>query len=501
MTSSCPSRCSRPSRVLRRALLPMMVATIMSTSAQAADLLTIANDALLNNAELASARALTRSTEAGRDVDRADFLPQVQVSGNITHNREYERQSSSGAGPDFSGLTPEQQQAAAALAGGSQSQDDNVNRVGLTLEATQALFNAIDRREVERSERQIEQQLYQLAATEQGVLINVSTAYFEILRAHEVLEARRAQERAINRQLEQAREQFEVGLIVITEVEEAKAAFDQARAIRIGAESDLQVRFEVLERLTGQRYESIDALGEELTIAPPMPLERSAWVELAMQNNPRVLASQAGIEVSRSAVEIARAGHLPQVNAFANYNYADSDADGIDGHDSSSQVGVGVSMPLYTGGRTSASVRQNTYLLEASQYDFEDQRRSTIQDVRSSYTRVTNDVATVEARAQAVVSNQSALDATRAGYEVGTRNIVDVLNAEQNLYNAIAELASARYDYVINLLTLRQRAGTLDEEALAEVNAWLDGASVDLQLPDAAGKDPVMNIGERPTPQ
>lgn len=478
MTSPCPSRCARPARVLRRALLPMMVASALAAPAQAADLLTIAQDALQNNAELASARSQTSGVEAGRDVERADLFPQVSASGNLTHNRQYDAQSS-----------PGQPQG-----------DDNVNRFGITLEATQALFNAIDSRQVERSEREIDQQLYRLAATEQGVLINVSSAYFEILRAHEVLEARRAQERAINRQLEQAREQFEVGLIAITEVEEAKAAFDQARAIRIAAESDLQVRFEALERLTGQRYESIDALGDELAIAPPAPTDRGAWVELAMQNNPQVLASQAGIEVSRSAVEIARAGRLPQVNAFANYNYSDSDADGIDGHDSSSQVGVGVSLPLYTGGRTSASVRQNTYLLESSQYDFEDQRRSTIQDVRSSYTRVTNDVSTVEARAQAVVSNQSALDATRAGYEVGTRNIVDVLNAEQNLYNAIAELASARYDYVINLLTLRQQAGTLDEEALAEVNAWLDGGSVDFQLPDEGGSDPVMDIGERPTP-
>nr|WP_298249817.1 TolC family outer membrane protein [uncultured Halomonas sp.] len=479
MTSSCPSRCSRPSRVLRRALLPMMMmASALAAPAQAADLLTIAQDALQNNAELASARSQAGSVEAGRDVERADLLPQVSASGNLTHSRQYETQS-----------VPGQPQG-----------DDSINQFGITLEATQALFNAIDSRQVERTERQIDQQLYSLAATEQGVLIAVSTAYFEILRAHEVLEARRAQERAINRQLEQAREQFEVGLIAITEVEEAKAAFDQARATSIAAESDLQVRFEALERLTGQRYASIDTLGEELAIATPTPADRGAWVELAMQNNPQVLASQAGIEVSRSAVEIARAGYLPQVNAFANYNYADNDADGVEGHDSSSQVGVGVSMPLYTGGRTRASVRQSTYLLESSQYDFEDQRRSTIQEVRSSYTRVTNDVSTVEARAQAVVSNQSALDATRAGYEVGTRNIVDVLNAEQNLYNAVADLASARYDYVIDLLTLRQQAGTLDEEALAEVNAWLGAESIDFQLPDEGEYEAVMNIGERPTP-
>ncbi|MDR9440220.1 MAG: TolC family outer membrane protein [Halomonas sp.] len=466
-------------RTLRHALLPALIASAFAVPLQAADLLTITRDALENNAELASARSQTGSVEAGRDVQRSDLLPQVNASGTVSHNRQYASQTS--------GLT-----------GGG---DDNYNSAGLTLEATQALFDARNTREVEQAERQIDQQTYQLAATEQQVLIDVSSAYFEILRAHEVLEARRAQERAIGRQLEQAREQFEVGLIAITEVEEAKAAFDQARAVRIAAESDLQVRFEVLERLTGQRYSSIDALGEEVPIQPPTPDDRRHWVELAMANNPLVLASEAGVEVTRSSVEIARAQRLPTVNAFANYNYADDDRDGVEGHNSASQVGLRASLPLYTGGRTQASIRQNTYRLEASQYDFEAQRRDTVQQVRSRFTQVSNDVSTVEARAQAIVSNQSALDATRAGYEVGTRNIVDVLNAEQNLYNAVADHASARYDYVINLLSLRQQSGTLDVPAVEEVNAWLDGSSVSFTLPEE--RDPteaVMQIGEPPQP-
>ncbi|WP_245781570.1 TolC family outer membrane protein [Halomonas saccharevitans] len=467
-------------RFARRALLPALVAAAVTAPVQAADLLTIARDALQSNAELSSARSQTRSVEAGRDVQQADLLPQVDVSGNLTHNRQYETQQvdsrfSSGSG------------------------DDNYNGASLTLEATQALFDARNAREVEQSEREIDQQLYRLAATEQQVLIDVSSAYFEILRAYEVLEARRAQERAIGRQLEQAREQFEVGLIAITEVEEAQAAFDQARAERITAQSNLQVRFEALERLTGQRYASIDSLGDEIPIVAPTPSDRDQWVALAMQNNPQVLASQAGVEVSRSGVDIARAGRLPTVNAFANYNYADDDRDTLEGHTSASQVGVGVRMPLYTGGRTSASIRQNTYLLEASQYDFESQRRDTVQQVRSFYTQVSNDVSTVEARAQAIVSNQSALDATRAGYEVGTRNIVDVLNAEQNLYNAVADFASARYDYVINLLTLRQQSGTLNVPAVEEVNAWLDGGGVSFTLPEnAESNDAVMDIGAPP---
>ncbi|APE32582.1 type I secretion protein TolC [Halomonas aestuarii] len=464
----------------RCALLPALVAAAAATPVQAADLLTIARDAIENNAELAAARSQTSSVEAGRDVQQGDLLPQVDVSGNVTHNRQYESQTG------------------AFQTGG----DDSYNGASLSLEATQALFDARNSREVEQAEREVDQQLYRLAATEQQVLIDVSSAYFEILRAFEVLEARRAQERAIGRQLEQAREQFEVGLIAITEVEEAQAAFDQARAEGITAQSNLQVSFEALERLTGQRYASIDSLGDEIPIAPPTPADRDHWVELAMENNPQVLASQAGVEVSRGSVDIARAGRLPTVNAFANYNYADDDRDAIQGHTSASQVGVGVNLPLFTGGRTSASIRQNTYLLEASQYDFEAQRRDTVQQVRSFYTQVSNDVSTVEARAQAIVSNQSALDATRAGYEVGTRNIVDVLNAEQNLYSAIAEHASARYDYVINLLTLRQQSGVLDVPAVEEINAWLDGSSVSFTLPeDAASADAAMEIGEPPRPR
>ena len=461
---------------LKRALLPSLIAASWAAPAWSADLLTITQDALNNNSSLSSARLVTRSTEAARDATEGALKPQVSVSGSLSHSRQYESQTTSVPMP---------------------SGDDNVNAVGLSLEATQALFDALKRRQVEQAERQIDQQLYQLAATEQQLLIDVASAYFEILRAYELLDARRAQERAIGRQLEQAREQFEVGLIAITEVEEAKAAFDQARAVRIAADSDLQVRFEALERLTGQRYESIDVLTDAMPVALPTPEDRDYWVELAMENNPLVLASEAGVALRRSSLDIAKAQDSPTLDAFANYNYSDNDRSGASGYNSASEVGLRVSMPLYTGGTTEATIQENTFLLESSQYDFEDQRRETVQQIRSRYTQLSNNVSTIEARQQAIVSNQSALDATRAGYEVGTRNIVDVLNAEQSLYNAIADHASARYDYVINLLTLRQQAGTLDVTALEDVNAWLGDERVEFTLPeDDLGS--VTNIGERP---
>ncbi|MGM0832958.1 TolC family outer membrane protein [Halomonas qinghailakensis] len=477
---------------------PLLLAVLTSSfmlPAHAADLINITRDALNNNAALASARAEFSSVEAASDVASGALLPQVNASGNVVHNQQYESQSfarSAGQGAE--------QSAGTAGVGGS---DDRFNTVSLSLEATQALFNEVARQEVNQAERQIDQQVYLLAATEQQLLIDVASAYFDILRAHEVLEARLAQERAIGRQLEQAREQFEVGLIAITEVEEARASFDQSRADRIAAESNLQVAFEVLEQLTGQRYASIDALGDAMPIALPTPSDRNYWVEQAIERNPQVLAQQAGIELSRVGVELARAGRMPTVQAFANYQYADSDRDQVSGYDTSSQVGVSANLPIYTGGSTSARIRQGTFLLESSQYDFESQRRTTIQQVRSLYTQVSNNVETVEARQQAIVSNRSALEATRAGYEVGTRNIVDVLNAEQNLYNAIANYAEARYDYVVNLLSLRQQAGLLDVEAIEEVNAWLTGDQVNFTLPEGGSPDTyqrAMEIGAPPTP-
>ncbi|WP_311062977.1 TolC family outer membrane protein [Halomonas sp. DWK9] len=476
---------------------PLLLAVLTSSfilPAQAADLVTITRDALNNNAALASARSEFSGVEAARDVARGGLLPQVNASGSAVHNEQFESQGSArtaGAG------------AGAGANAGVGVNDDSYNTVSLTLEATQALFNAVTRQEVSQAERQIDQQVYLLAATEQQLLIDVANAYFDILRAHEVLEARLAQERAIGRQLEQAREQFEVGLIAITEVEEARASFDQSRADRIAAESNLQVAFEVLEQLTGQRYASIEALGDSMPIALPTPTDRNYWVEQSLERNPQVLAQQAGIEVSRVGVELARAGRLPTVQAFANYQYADSDSDLVSGYDTSAQVGVSANVPIYTGGSTSASIRQGTFQLESSQYDFESQRRTTIQQVRSLYTQVSNNVETVEARQQAIVSNRSALEATRAGYEVGTRNIVDVLNAEQNLYNAIANYAEARYDYVVNLLSLRQQAGLLDVEAIEEVNAWLTGDDVNFTLPESSEPDAyqrAMDIGAPPTP-
>jgi len=474
----------------RRRGLAVFVGLAMAGNVQAADLWTITQDALANDAELASVQVSFQATEAARDVQRGTLLPQISLSAEAAHSRNYNN----------GGVSGRQTPPGSGVPGGNPAaaRDDEVNRAGLTAGLEQVIYNPTLNAQLERAEREIDRDALGVDAQVQELLYNVSEAYFSILRAHDILDARRAQETAIERQLEQAQERFEVGLIAITDVREAQATYDLARAQRIAAEGELQVSFEALERLTGHRYNTIDALAEEVPIEGPVPMDREEWVMLAMANNPLVLMQEAGIEVARSGVDIARAGQQPELAAFAQYNWDDTDVSGTD-YNSGSVVGLQANLPIYRGGSTRAQIRQNSFLLEASQYDFEAQRRNTVQQVRSQFTLVNNSVEAVEARRQAIISNQSALEATRSGYEVGTRNIVDVLNAEQNLFNAIAEHAEARYDYVLSLLRLQQEAGLLGPDSIQAINAWLDdGESVSLLLPDESNSDPVMNIGERP---
>ncbi|WP_110667700.1 TolC family outer membrane protein [Salinicola halophilus] len=504
-----------PSRLPLRYAISLLVAASFVPTVQAADLLAISQDALNHSASLNSSRSTFRSTEAAQGVARGALLPQISATGSVYHTRTIESQEYDTGDADFGSDTDTETEAGAGngtqvgggaavgaggaggLGGGS---DDNYNGGSLGVSVSQALFDATNWYQYEQSKQQVGQQALQLEIDQQQLLYDVSSAYFEILRASEVLEARQAQEKAIARQQEQAQEQFNVGIVAITDVNEAQAAFDSARAQRIAAKNELQVSFEALERLTGQQYDSIEGLADDLPIEPPMPASRTEWVDLAMESSPSIQFAQQAVELSRTDVDIARAGYLPTLSAYGDYTYSNNDQEQLRGHNEGVEFGVQANLPIYTGGSTSASVRQNTYALEATQYDFEDQRRFTTQQVRSLYTQVANDVETVQAQREAIVSNRSALEATRAGYEVGTRNIVDVLDAEQSLYEAISDYADARYTYVTDLLELRQQAGTLNLDVLRSVNEWLrDEESVELDMPDE-GMSAIDDIGERPTP-
>ncbi|WP_111655612.1 TolC family outer membrane protein [Isoalcanivorax indicus] len=314
----------------------------------------------------------------------------------------------------------------------------------------------------------------------QDFFLRVSEQYFGVLRAWENLTSIRAEERAIGRQLEQTRERFDVGLVPITDVYEAEAAYDLTRVELIVLESEFDIARDRLEALTGRTWQSLAALREELPLSGPEPAEPSQWVELARQQNPGILASLHESEATRYLARQETAAMAPTVDLVAQHQRYRTDLDlpgglGTTGQDiNSTAYGIEVNMPLFAGGGLNSRRKQAALRHAASQDIYQQTWRDVGQQTLATYRMVSANAQRITARAQAIRSAESALEATEAGYEVGTRNIVDVLNAQRTLFAARRDYANARYDYIIDSLGLKALAGVLEEQDIQQVNNWLE---------------------------
>ncbi len=315
----------------------------------------------------------------------------------------------------------------------------------------------------------------ELRQAEQNLVVRIAEAYFNVLRANATLASAKAQEAAVKRQLEQTQQRFKVGLIAITEVHEAQAIYDSATVELIAAESQLDVGFESLALLTGERYDRISTLKTEIPLLGPNSASREEWERKALQQNLDVLIAQKSELAAQHNHKSKISEHLPTVNLVGSYTVDNSDV-GLraPGEDvTSTYVGVQLEVPLFTGGATWAGQKQAYYQRQAAEKGLEAAQRGASLSVRSLFRQLEADIARIKARKQAQVSAQSAMEATQTGYEVGTRNIVEVLQAQLAVFSAQRDYAFARYDYVINLLKFRQAVGELSLADIEEVNGWL----------------------------
>jgi outer membrane protein len=313
----------------------------------------------------------------------------------------------------------------------------------------------------------------------------VVEAYLLVLRAQDNLAASRAQERAFERQLEQTQQRFEVGLIAITDVYEAQAARDLAQVDRIVDENNVKVALERLSVLTGQpSHGDLNVLVEDFKIKPPDPLDRAAWVDFALANNFQLLASKYREEAARETAKANRMEHAPKV--VGSYQYSDFNIDGkLDvtpdtGFNSSPDSDyeermwrISVNLPLYSGGAISANRRRAAQEYNAAREDRINLTRNTVTNTRSLHMTVLSDVNRIAARKQSIISSKSSVDATQAGYEVGTRNVVDVLNAQNTLFRAERDYANSRYDYILDMMRLKEQAGLLSPEDVLRLDTFL----------------------------
>ena len=320
-------------------------------------------------------------------------------------------------------------------------------------------------------------------AAQQDLIVRVVTRYFEVLGAEDRLTSIHADRLAIARQLEQAKQRFEVGLIAITDVQESQAAYDQSIANEIQAKRELATVRYFLREITGEYISTLSAPGENFPLVSPNPADEASWIDLAMTQNLALVSSRFDEEIARHEISFRRTGHYPTLDLVANYQSNDGDISNIlvDGvpnpgfptDSTTDSISIQFRVPIFEGGRTTSRVREAVYLHRASREQLQRVARETERQTRDAYLGVLSEISRVNALAQAVASSRTALEATQAGFDVGTRTIVDVLNSQRALYTAITNYYQSRYTYIGNVLRLKLAAGNLQVQDLEQIDRFL----------------------------
>ena len=373
-----------------------------------------------------------------------------------------------------------------SLGGSAKLESDDVNKpenvgsdtfstLSLSLDATQPLYRLDRTIRLGRARTTEEKAEIDYAVRAQQLIERVVERYFGVLEAGDSFLFAETNREAIGQQLRQAQQRFEVGLIAITDVEEAKARFDLASARAIEAENALGNAGEAIRETIGEYPEALAPLGENLPLAVPNPTDIDEWTRTALERNLLVQSASFAVAIAKDDVRLAGAGAQPTIDLFGQAVANDRNRMPSGESESiSASVGIRLHLPIYTGGRVSGETRQARARHREAMHIQERARREAVRLTRQAYLGVESAIARVGALRQAVVSSQSALDAVEAGFQVGTRTSVDVLDAQRDLFQAQNDLAAARYDYIRNALGLRLAAGTLVPVDLDAINAWLE---------------------------
>lgn len=449
-----------PSAFVRRSLGTALL-VLLSGPAGAEDLLQIFDLAVNNDPQIRQARAQYNATHTLLDQGFSQLLPSLDLNSRTSRDTT----GIDGVPPTGGFFTPPRHSFASGF-----------NTKGYGLSVSQNLLNFQAWYAYKAAQKGDEVAGLTLAQNEQQLIMRVATAYFDVLRSQANLASFRAENDAAQQVLEQTRQRFEVGLIAITDVYDSQANADLASVNLLVEENNLSQRMEALEAITGQSYASVATLSENFPVNPA-ETGLDEWAQLTLVNNLALKAAAMDFESKKDDARAARAAMLPTLALNMSYNWNES------GNPLSftpnlaseqSAITLNFALPLFAGGLNRARMRQAYYTRDASEEALLKTRRDSTQAVRNAYRSVETDVRAVAARAQAIVSAQSALEATQVGAEVGTRNVVDVVLAQRTLFQAQRDYANARFTYVMDTLNLKQAAGTLSPQDVIDLNQWLD---------------------------
>ncbi|MDT8310249.1 MAG: TolC family outer membrane protein [Methylophaga sp.] len=406
--------------------------------------------ALQSSPQLMAQAANQRATAELAEQADALFLPEIDLSADTSKVRT---ETSS---VRFAGET------------------DSVDQ-GYTLSLVQPLYRRESFVEDRQADIAISGATAQYQVAEQDLIVRVADAYFEVLGVKDDLQFAKAEREAISKQLEEAQQRFEVGLTTITDVSEAQAAFDIANAAVIAAENALANSRELLRETTGQYPDSLSPLAKVTPLVRPEPKSIEQWSEAALVNNPSLQVVGSEVDFARENIALQRSGHYPTLDIVAQKNYRSQSETNISGGSQTHQelVGLQFNLPIYAGGAVNSRTREAGFRLDEVMQTEEQQRRAVMRQTREAYNSVLSGISQVQALEQAVRSNEKALESTQAGFEVGIRTTVDVLNARRELFSARRDYARSRYQYIVDTLRLKQAAGIVTVDDLQQINAWL----------------------------
>ncbi len=421
----------------------------LSTNSFAADLVDIYKLAEQYDPSYLSAYATYQANQEVQSQSRGAWLPSLTLSGDYTdHDQEVTTSS---------GTTPY-----------------NYSDKGYALTLRQPLFNAGKWAQLDVASAQVQQAEAVYTDAKQGLILRVADRYFNMLAAQDDLTFSTAERKAIKEQLFLTQQRFNVGLIAITDVHEAQARYDQVEAQYITATNNVDIENERLRELTGKLPGALATLKADTPLIKPEPANIDEWVNSALKSNASLIAAVNTQEAAKAEISRQQAGHYPSLDLVAQHSYTDSGSSFFTGRETEdNSISLQLTMSLFEGGVTNSRARQARYNYQAREHDHEQTRRAVVREARSAYLNVIARISQVKALAQALVSSEKSLEATQAGFEVGTRTAVDVLNAQQEMFRAKRNYARARYDYIIQTLTLKKAAGTLVAADIQNINAWL----------------------------
>lgn len=327
--------------------------------------------------------------------------------------------------------------------------------------------------------RQVDDQIKSAVATyedtKQDLIVRVVTQYFTILKALDDLIFSRSERIAFARHLEETKQKFNAGVIAITDVNVAQAKYDNANAQEIAAANQLSDQEEIMGEITGVPAKKINIMKSSVTLHRPQPDSMDYWVKSAIEQNYDLQAKRYDVAVAKKNIDIQKAGHYPtiQANGASNVSRSVPPAPVVA---NSNSIGVTLTVPLFNAGKIVAQTNQARFQYDSAKQKAIEAERTVVSNVRQAYRGILTQISQVTALQQSVISNKSALDATQAAFEVGTRTIVDVLNAQSDLLRAKSDLSKAKYDYIIESFKLKRYVGLLTVEDVNIVNSWLQVA-------------------------